>query len=90
MPDLSSPITAADLKRDGPTELTLSAIGEWVIWQFPRPRRGGLCAALHPPQAAAGWYPGIVHPDEERVEVHAHGGGPFATPEEALAWMEKA
>jgi hypothetical protein len=79
-----------DLKKDGPTEIALAKVDTWVVWQFPRPRRGGLCAALHPPEEQYGWIPGIVHPEHKRVEIHAHAAGPFSTPEEAVEWMERA
>ena len=83
-------IVSIDLREDGPTELGLEDVADWVVWQFPRPRRGGLCAALHPPETAFGWLPGIVYPEEERLDIYAHAAGPFPTPEEAVAWMEKA
>lgn len=88
--DASPMLTLADLRADGPTEVAISRLNAWVLWQFPRPRRGGLCAALHPPEARFGWLPAIVHPGEERVEVFAHAAGPFSTPEEAAGWMERA
>lgn len=83
-------ITAAELHSEEPTELALADVHDWVVWQFPNPRRGGLCAALHPPEAGSGWYPAIVYPEEERVQIHAHAAGPFPSPEEAVAWMERA
>jgi hypothetical protein len=79
-----------ELQNDNPTVLPLSEVASWVVWQFPRPRRGGLCAALHPPEAKYGWLPAVVYLDEGRVEIFAHSAGPFPTPEEAAKWMERA
>lgn len=90
MPEISVPITVNNLNSDAPTKLVLDDICDWVVWQFPRPRVDGLCAALHPPEAGFGWLPGIVYPEKKRVEIYAHAAGPFPTPEEAAGWMENA
>lgn len=90
MDEVPATVTVADLSSEEPTELLMADVHSWVVWQFPTPRRSGLCAALHPPEAASGWYPAIVYPEEERLEIYAHAAGPFPTPEEAVAWMEQA
>ena len=89
MPDPAGMLAVTDLRSDGPTQVALANIHGWVVWQFPKPRQGGLCAALHPPEVAFGWLPAIVDPETEQVAVYAEAG-PFPTPEEAVAWIERA
>ena len=66
-----------------PTELPMSDLYTWVIWQFPRFEGEKLCGAVHPPIKEFGWMPAAISSRSRRIEVHAHLEGTFATPEEA-------
>lgn len=71
------------LLNDKPTKLTFDDLFTWVIWQFPRPKLGGYCGAVRPPLADHGWYPAIIHVEEEKVDVYAHESALYDTPETA-------
>ena len=85
--DGTAQLGAVELATDGPTELPFSALETWVIWQFPRPRKGWLCGAVHPPVEGYGWLPASVHPNKEKLLVHGHAPVPFADPESAADWL---
>jgi len=70
-----------------PTTLPLQELYNWVIWQFPHPKEGGLCSAVHPPLANHPWFPAIIHNKEKHIHVYAHLDAVFNTPEEALAYF---
>ena len=76
-----------ELATDDPTELSLEALETWVVWQFPRPRQGWLCGAVHPPVEGYGWLPASIDPGEKRVLVHGHAPAPFSDPESAVDWL---
>ena len=71
-----------------PTELSFSELYTWVIWQFPRKQKNGLCGAVHPPVPKFGWLPAIIHPKKQQLSVHAHVPEPFATPEAAADFLQ--
>ena len=82
-------VESVDLRTDGPTELTLDDLYTWVVWQFPRLKRSGLCGAVRPPIANHGWFPALINRHDKRLLVHGHLNQEFATPAEAAAWIEK-
>ena len=53
-----------------PTELSFTELYTWVIWQFPRKQKSGLCGAVHPPIPEFGWLPAIIHPKKQQLTVH--------------------
>ncbi len=81
-------VESLELRLDGPTELTAEDLYTWVVWQFPRPRRAGLCGAVRPPIANHTWYPALISRRDQRVTVHGHVDKEFATPAEAADWLE--
>ncbi len=80
-------VGAIELRLEEPTDLSLSDLGEWVLWQYPRFHRGWLCAAAHPPEPQFGWIPARVQPKKERVLLYAHCTDPLTTPEAAAEWI---
>jgi hypothetical protein len=70
---------------DEPSDLSFEQASDWVIWQFPVPRRGWLCGAAHPPQADFGWLPIMINPGQKVIRVHPTAA--FPTPEAAANWM---
>lgn len=80
-------IAGIDLRSDQPTSLTFVELFHWVIWQFPKPEKKGLCGAVRPPLADHEWYPAVIEPDKKRVTVHAHIGKTFASPELAAKFI---
>jgi hypothetical protein len=66
-----------------PTSLTFDELYEWVIWQFPQQKKGGLSGAVRPPLFGASWYPALIHPKEKRIQVYGHLDTSYSTPEEA-------
>ncbi|MCB8991451.1 MAG: hypothetical protein H6664_06100 [Ardenticatenaceae bacterium] len=70
-----------------PTPLPLKQLYNWIIWQFPQPKEGGLCSVVHPPLSDHSWLPAIIHSKEKRILVYAHLDTSFKTPEEALAYF---
>lgn len=75
------------LRLDGPTELSLDDLHTWVVWQFPQPRRSGLCGAVRPPIANHTWFPALISRSDQRISVYSHLDREFATPAEAAAWL---
>lgn len=80
-------VAGIKLRSDRPTTLTYSQLFHWVIWQFPRPRKKDFCGAVRPPTAEDGWIPALIQVDKERVQVYAHVGETFATPESAVEYF---
>ena len=70
-----------------PTELPFSKLYTWVIWQFPRKQKSGLCGAVHPPIPKFGWLPAIIHPKKQQLSVHAHLAETSSTPEAAADYL---
>jgi hypothetical protein len=81
-------VESLELRLDGPTELSLEDLYTWVVWQFPRPRRSGLCGAVRPPIPNHGWFPALISRRDQGVSVFAHVEQEFATPDQAAAWLE--
>lgn len=72
---------------DQPTELSFEELYQWVLWQYPRQKNGGLVGAAHPPAADMGWYPAVILPDRQRVVIYGHLGQCFDSPEGAAEWL---
>lgn len=71
-----------------PTELTFAELYTWVIWQFPRKQKSGLCGAVHPPIPEHGWLPAIINPQKQQITIHAHLEETFTTPEAAADYLQ--
>lgn len=71
-----------------PTELSFEQLYTWVIWQFPRKQKSGLCGAVHPPIPEHGWLPAIINPQKQQLTIHAHLDEIFATPEAAADFLQ--
>jgi hypothetical protein len=82
-------IAGVKLRSDRPTSLTFSQLFRWVIWQFPRSRDKGFCGAVRPPTAEHEWIPAIIQVERERVQVYAHVGETFPTPETAVEYFSE-
>ena len=80
-------VAGIELHSDRPTTLTYQQLFRWVIWQFPLPRQNGFCGAVRPPEAGQEWIPAIIQSDNERVQVYAHVGETFPTPETAVEYF---
>ena len=70
-----------------PTDLAFAELYTWVIWQFPRKQKSGLCGAVHPPIPGHGWLPAIINPQKQQITIHAHLAETFATPEAAADFL---
>ena len=70
-----------------PTELPLSALFTWVVWQVPRRQAEGQIGAVRPPTTAYGWWPAIINNKTEMVIVHAQVEQPFDSPETAVDYF---
>lgn len=81
--------TIADitLNTGEPTDVDREHLFQWVVWQFPRPHDGGLCAAARPPLPNHGWYPAIVHLQNNKVRVFGHLDLEFDSPETAAEFF---
>lgn len=80
-------VAGVKLRSDRPTTLTYRQLFRWVIWQYPRPLKKGFCGAVRPPIAEHDWIPAVIQVDKERVQVYAHIGETFSTPETAVAFF---
>ncbi len=78
------------IRTDRPTELTLSDLYTWVIWQFPRPKGDGFCGAVKPPIANHSWFPALIRSRASRVLVYGHIDKEFTHPQDAADWLESA
>lgn len=76
-------VAGIELQSDKPTVLSFGDLFTWVIWQFPRPHKPGMCGAVRPPLPDHGWYPAIILPDKERVQVYGHLNKTYPSPEAA-------
>jgi hypothetical protein len=83
----SKAIDSVKFDAAGPTELSFTALYTWVIWQFPRQQKSGLCGAVHPPIPDYGWLPAIIYPQKKQLAIYAHLDETFATPEEAADYL---
>jgi hypothetical protein len=80
-------VAGIELHPDRPTTLTYHQLFQWVIWQFPIRRQKGFCGAVRPPEAEQEWIPAIIQSDNKRVQVYAHVGETFPTPETAVEYF---
>ena len=71
------------LSKKHPTKLTYDDLYTWVIWQFPKLKKDGLCGAVRPPIPDHQWYPAIIHLKEKKVDVYAHVDTEYDSPETA-------
>ena len=78
------------LMKDKPTEVTFDDLYEWVIWQYPRQKDGGLCGAVHPPLANHTWYPALIAYLDKKVLIYGHIDKLFRSPDEAAEWLESS
>ena len=76
--------------QDRPTHVSLEVLHRWVIWQFPRPHKGGMMGAVHPPLSDHCWYPAIIKSADDEVVVHAHVEEGYVSPETAVLHFEKS
>jgi hypothetical protein len=76
-------IAQLKLNNTKPTTLNLKLLKEWVVWQFPKKFANGFCGAVHPPLEDHGWFPAVIRPEKNEVQVHGHVPETFATPEQA-------
>ena len=76
--------------EDRPTKLAFDDLYNWVIWQFPRKKAGGLCGAVRPPVANHHWFPALIKAKERQVLVHGHLDQTFPTPNAAADWIASA
>ena len=83
--DDSAELTRFGLAAGEPSDLSFDEAADWVIWQFPMPRRGWLCGAAHPPLAEFGWLPTMINPGQKVIRIHP--SAVFPTPEAAASWM---
>ena len=70
-----------------PTELSFNTLYTWVIWQFPRKQKNGLCGAVHPPIPSYGWLPAVIYPQKKQLAIYAHLDKTFDTPEGAADYL---
>jgi hypothetical protein len=42
---------------------------------------------VHPPLEAHGWFPAVIRPEKNEVQVHGHVPETFATPEQAAEYV---
>jgi len=80
-------VAGIELDPNRPTTLTYHQLFQWVIWQFPVRRQKGFCGAVRPPEADQRWIPAIIQSDSKRVQVYAHVGETFPTPETAVEYF---
>ncbi len=81
-------VATVSLNNGRSTSVSFKKLHTWVIWQFPRPKDSGLCGAVHPPIADHGWFPAVINPKEQKVQILGHTGEPFATPEAAIEYLK--
>ena len=83
----SKAIDSVKFSTNSPTEVLFSDLYTWVIWQFPRRQKNGLCGAVHPPIPNHGWLPATINPQKKQLIIHAHLDELFSTPEEAADYL---
>ncbi len=81
-------ITNIPFQRSGPTLLSISDLFNWVIWQFPQVKENQFLGAVHPPLAGPAWYPALIQKGGKQIQVFAHLGMNFASPEEAVNYLQ--
>jgi hypothetical protein len=90
MPTRRKPVVdGIKFELDEPTAVPIERLFSWVIWQFPRPRKGGFSGAVHPPETQHGWYPAVIDAAGGRVLIHGHVAERFPTPEAAAKHLDK-
>ena len=87
MSSMGQELASVKLKTNGPTELKVSDLYTWIIWQYPRKLKQGLCGAVKPPLAGQGWYPAEIIQARKTILVHGEVIKPFETPSEAADWL---
>ncbi len=87
MNEKSQKVANIILRQDRPTEVTIDDLYAWVIWQFPRQKRRGLCGAVHPPLAGHTWYPAEIGYLDKKILIHGHIDHEFDSPVEAADWL---
>lgn len=80
-------VASITLSKHEKTTVPRAALHDWVVWQYPRPRDGGLCAAVHPPVPHHGWIPAVVLAKSRKVHLYAHLPRPFESPEAAVEYF---
>ena len=80
-------IDSIEFYSDKVTEVSVSELYTWVIWQFPRKHLGGLRGAIKASIPGSSWMPAIIPFREQKVIVFAHTGQQFSTPELAANWL---
>lgn len=90
MSKITEPTTIANIpfQRSSPTRLPMRDLSNWVIWQFPHVKGGSFLGAVHPPLPGPTWYPALIQKGGKQIQVFAHLGMHFATPEEALSYLQ--
>ena len=83
-------VAGITFSRKSPTLVSFADLFNWVIWQFPRPLEDGLRGAVRPPIEGHGWYPAVIFPGDERVQVYGHVAEPFDSPEAAAESLGQA
>jgi hypothetical protein len=81
-------VAEVTFNSDGPTTIPLKELYTWVVWQFPRRKKGGYCGAVRPTIAGHAWFPALIQPDRQRIHVYAHLTEQFITPEAAAKHLE--
>ncbi len=82
-------VASVTLQTNKPTHLSAKDLFNWVIWQFPQPKEGGFCGAVHPPLPDHPWYPAIIRDKGQQIQVYGHLEDEFATPEEAMSYLNQ-
>ncbi len=80
-------VASVNLKTNEPTELKAADLYTWIIWQYPRKLKQGLCGAVRPPLVGHGWYPAEIIQARKTILVHGEVFKPFETPSEAADWL---
>jgi phosphoglycolate phosphatase-like HAD superfamily hydrolase len=76
-------------KPSGATTVSRAQLFNWVVWQFPRLKRGEYCAAVRAPHGDRGWLPALIAADEDHVRVYAGLKTDFPTPEAAVNYLDQ-
>ena len=87
MSKVSEAVAGIKLRSDRPTRVSLEALAQWVVWQFPQPEKNGFRGAVRPPLPGASWMPAIIEADKGRVRLYAHTEADYDSPEAAVAYF---
>ena len=83
-------LASVTLKSNEPTELKISDLYTWIIWQYPKKLKQGLCGAVKPPVVGHGWYPAEIIQARKTILVHGEVIKPFENPSEAADWLSSS